>query len=58
MIRNNRNVLIESTRTFFFGWGKGGNVSCTGRSAPQRRVWDSNKACQWAYNRPLDNGAL
>ena len=42
---------------FIFWLGKGGKC-VTHRSASQRRVWESNKACQWAYNRPLDKGAL
>jgi hypothetical protein len=31
---------------FLFGWEKEGNASCT--VAPKRRVWDSNRARQWA----------
>jgi hypothetical protein len=37
----------ESSFFFFFGWEREGNASCT--LAPKRRVWDSNRARQWAY---------
>jgi hypothetical protein len=32
---------------FFFGWEREENSSCT--VTPKRRVWDSNRAHQWAY---------
>ena len=47
-------LLVSSSRfsvlfLFLFGGGKEGNVSCT--ITPSRRcVWDSDKACQWAYS--------
>ena len=45
---------LEILILIYFWWG---NALCT--AAPLRHhVWDSNKACQWAYStRPLDKSA-